>query len=277
VVIGTKFYSSLFDGDPNGGGPGRKALVQQCEGSLQRLQTGYIDIYLLHNWDRTTPIEETLRGLDDLVTAGKVRYIGFSDIPAWKVAEAQTIAAFRGWSPIIALQVEYSLLERTVEGEFIPMAESLGLGVMPWGPLRRGFLSGKFTREKKAILDSKRAALAGTPTEANFAVIDVLLTVAEELEASPAAVALAWVQNRPGVASTIIGARTLNQLRANLTAMDVILGPEHVAKLNDVSKPALSFPAAYADISALLGFSGTTIDGRTIASFPQLVGSSARS
>jgi aryl-alcohol dehydrogenase-like predicted oxidoreductase len=276
VVIGTKFYSSLFDGDPNGGGAGRKALMQQCEGSLRRLQTDYIDIYWLHLWDRTAPIEETLRGLDDLVTAGKVRYIGFSDIPAWKVAQAQTIAAFRGWSPIIALQVEYSLLERTVEGELIPMAQSLGLGVMPWSPLRGGFLSGKFTRENRAVRDSKRSAFAGTPTEANFAVIDVLLAVAEEIGASPAAVALAWVQHRPGVASTIIGARTLDQLRANLAAMDVTLTSEQVAKLDDVSKPILSFPAAYADVSALFGFSGTTIDGRTIASCPQLMGSSAR-
>src|SRR6266852_1606693 len=117
VVIGTKFCCSLFEGDPNGGGAGRKALIQQCEASLRRLQTDYIDIYWLHIWDRTAPIEETLRGLDDLVASGKVRYIGFSNLPAWKVSEAQTIAHFRGWTPIIAVQLEYSLLERTAEGE----------------------------------------------------------------------------------------------------------------------------------------------------------------
>ena len=120
------FFGSLFEGDPNGGGAGRKALMQQAEASLRRLQTDYIDVYWLHNWDRTMPIEETLRGLEDLVTSGKVRYIGLSDLPAWKVAEAQTIAHFRGWSPVIALQLEYSLLERTVEGELIPMAQSMG-------------------------------------------------------------------------------------------------------------------------------------------------------
>ena len=147
VVIGTKFFCSLFEGDPNGGGAGRKALMQQCEASLRRLQTDYIDIYWLHNWDRTAPIEETLRGLDDLVTSGKVRYIGFSDLPAWKVSEAQTLAHFRGWAPIIAVQLEYSLLERTAEGELIPMAQEMGMGVMPWSPLKHGFLSGKFRRD----------------------------------------------------------------------------------------------------------------------------------
>jgi len=139
VVIGTKFFCSLFEGDPNGGGASRKALIQQCEASLRRLQTDYIDIYWLHNWDRTAPIEETLRGLDDLVASGKVRYIGFSDLPAWKVSEAQTIAHFRGWAPIIAVQLEYSLLERTAEGELFPMAQAMGMGIMPWSPLKHGF------------------------------------------------------------------------------------------------------------------------------------------
>jgi len=126
AVIGTKFFGSLFEGDPNGGGAGRKALMQQAEASLRRLRTDYIDLYWLHNWDRTMPIEETLRGLEDLVTSGKIRYIGFSDLSAWKVSEAQTIAHFRGWSPIIALQLEYNLFERTVEAELIPWPSPLG-------------------------------------------------------------------------------------------------------------------------------------------------------
>jgi aryl-alcohol dehydrogenase-like predicted oxidoreductase len=121
VVLATKFLSNLYRGDPNGGGSHRKAIVSACEQSLRRLQTSYIDLYWMHAWDATTPIEETLRALDDLVREGKVRYIGFSDTPAWKCAEAQTIARFRGWAPLIALQIEYSLLERTVEGELIPM------------------------------------------------------------------------------------------------------------------------------------------------------------
>jgi aryl-alcohol dehydrogenase-like predicted oxidoreductase len=148
VVLATKFLSNLYRGDPNGGGAHRKAIVSACEQSLRRLQTTYIDLYWMHAWDATTPIEETLRALDDLVREGKVRYIGFSDTPAWKCAEAQTIARFRGWAPLIALQIEYSLLQRTVEGELIPMALELGLGVTPWSPLKSGVLSGKYTRDK---------------------------------------------------------------------------------------------------------------------------------
>ena len=124
----TKFFANLHPGDPNGGGAGRKAIVAQLEQSLRRLQTDYVDLYWLHNWDRGAPVEETLRALDDLVAAGKVRYVGFSDVPAWVAAEAQTIAHFRGWTPVIALQLEYSLLERTSEGELLPMAEALGHG-----------------------------------------------------------------------------------------------------------------------------------------------------
>ena len=147
LVIATKFFANLFPGDPNGGGASRKSIAAACDESLRRLQTDYIDLYWMHLWDRYTPIEETMRALDDLVTSGKVRYIGFSDTPAWKVAQAQVTANFRGWAPLIALQIEYSLIERTVEGELIPMAAELGLGVTPWSPLRGGVLTGKYTRE----------------------------------------------------------------------------------------------------------------------------------
>ena len=147
VVLATKFFSNLFPGDPNAGGTSRKAIVAACEDSLRRLATDYIDLYWMHCWDPITPIEETMRALDDLVAAGKVRYVGFSDTPAWKVAQAQVTAHFRSWTPVIALQVEYSLLERTIEGELVPMALELGLGVTPWSPLRYGVLTGKHTRE----------------------------------------------------------------------------------------------------------------------------------
>ena len=135
VVIATKFLTNMFLGDPNGGGSNRKAVIAQCEESLRRLRTDYIDLYWLHAWDKTTPIEETMRALDTLVEQGKVRYLGFSDTPAWKVAQAQTMALLRGWSPLVALQIEYSLLQRTVEGELVPMAQELGIGITPWGPL----------------------------------------------------------------------------------------------------------------------------------------------
>ncbi|WP_029349237.1 aldo/keto reductase [Bosea sp. 117] len=271
IVLSTKFYCSLFPGDPNGGGAGRKALLQQCEASLKRLQTDYIDIYWLHNWDQTAPIEETLRGLDDLVTAGKIRYVGFSDIPAWKTAEAQTIAHFRGWAPIIALQLEYSLLERTSEGELFPMAQGMGMGVMPWSPLKSGFLSGKFKRGSNGDVDTKRTGLVGIPSEADYEVIEAVAAVASQLGVSSASVALAWVRSRPGVSSTLVGARRVDQLKANLDALNVTLSAEQIKKLDDVSKPKLNFPAENNEILApMIGFPGTTVDGRTVPTASRL-------
>src|SRR3954471_16139056 len=217
VVIATKFFGSLHPGDPNGGGANSKTIVSSCEQSLRRLQTDYIDLYWMHCWDRHTPIEETLRALDDLVGAGKVRYIGFSDTPAWKVAQAQTIARFRGWSPLVALQIEYSLIERTVAGEVKPMALELGLGVTPWSPLRGGVLSGKYTRENAKTARADRGErVTQFLDERTFAIIDELARLAATHGTNSAAVALAWVQGRPGVASTIIGARRLDQLEQNL-------------------------------------------------------------
>jgi aryl-alcohol dehydrogenase-like predicted oxidoreductase len=269
IVLGTKFFGNLFPGDPNGGGAGRKAIVHQLEESLRRLQTDFVDVYWVHNWDRTAPIEETLRALDDLVTAGKIRYVGLSDLPAWKVAEAQVTAFFRGWAPAIGLQVEYSLLERTVEGELIPVARDKGLGVLPWSPLRSGFLSGKFSRRRAGAVDTLRSGLVGVPGEHDYDVIDVLERVADEIGATPAAVALAWVQGRPGVTSTLLGARRLDQLKNNLDAVDVRLEAEHVAALDEVSAPKLNFPAENNSLLAPnLAFAGATVDGQRTTLLP---------
>jgi aryl-alcohol dehydrogenase-like predicted oxidoreductase len=277
VVIATKFFCNLYPGDPNGGGAGRKAIVAQCEQSLRRLQMDYVDIYWLHNWDRGAPIEETLRALDDLVTAGKIRYIGFSDVPAWVASEAQTLAHFRGWSPVIAMQLEYSLLERTVEGELLPMAQAHGMGVMPWSPLKGGRLSGKYSRNGSGPVDSRRQAVTGGPTEEDWVVIDALEAVAAEVGATAAAVAIAWVQNRPGIASTLIGARTLAHLRDNLAALDVSLSDAQIATLDAASTPTLDFPAPYhAELAPMLGFGGMTIDGQTTPAYPALEASAAR-
>lgn len=267
IVLSTKFYCNLFPGDPNGGGAGRKALIQQCEASLKRLQSDYIDIYWLHNWDRMAPVEETLRGLDDLVTAGKIRYVGFSDIPAWKTAEAQTIANFRGWAPIIALQLEYSLLERTSEGELFPMAQEMGMGIMPWSPLKSGVLSGKFRRDNTNSVDTKRTNMVGVPSAADYDIIEAVIAVASELDISPASVALAWVRSQGGVSSTLIGARRLDQLKINLDSLEVTLSVEQMSKLSDVSKPKLNFPAENNEnLAPMLAFPGTTVDGRTVPS-----------
>nr|WP_296070692.1 aldo/keto reductase [uncultured Actinoplanes sp.] len=262
VVLGSKFFGNLFPGDPNGGGAGRKAVVAQAEESLRRLGTDYLDIYWMHNWDRGVPVEETLRALDDLVTAGKIRYVGLSDLPAWKAAEAQVVAHFRGWTPAIGLQAEYSLLERTAEGELIPMAGEHGLGVLPWSPLKSGWLSGKFSRSATAAVDTRRAHLVGSPGERDLRVIDVLDEVAAEAGVTPASAALAWVGSRPGVTSVLIGARRLDQLKANLDAVDVRLTPAQLGRLSSISEPVLNFPAENNRLLApRLAFPGTTVDG----------------
>jgi aryl-alcohol dehydrogenase-like predicted oxidoreductase len=277
VVLSTKFFGNLYPGDPNGGGAGRKALIAQLEQSLRRLRTDYVDLYWLHNWDRRAPIEETLRALDDLVTAGKVRYIGLSDLPAWVSAQAHTIAHFRGWTPITALQLEYSLLERTAEGELLPMAQELGIGVLPWSPLRGGQLSGKYVRDNGTPADTQRGDLIEGPTEHDWHVIEALAQVAGELGVSSAEVALAWVRGRPAITSTLIGARTLEQLRSNLASLEVTLAPHQLAALEEPSMPALDFPAPYhAGLGPMLGFGGTIVDGVQLPTWPALLQSSAR-
>ncbi len=269
AVLATKFSSNLYLGDPNGGGSSRKTIIAQCEQSLRRLQTSYIDLYWLHIWDPTTPIEETMRALDDLVRDGKVRYIGFSDTPAWKCAEAQVTARFRGWAPLIALQIEYSLLQRTVEGDLVPMARELGLGVTPWSPLKGGVLSGKYTRDKHGKHEAGRGAWAlNALNDQVYDLIDEMGRVAKALDTTVSRVALAWVQGRPGVSSTIIGARTMQQLDDNLAATDVKLSADQVEKLDALSKPQLNFPAEFIRNGGAFVQGGTTINGRAAAPWP---------
>jgi aryl-alcohol dehydrogenase-like predicted oxidoreductase len=264
VVIATKFFGNLYLGDPNGGGANRKSILAACEQSLRRLQTDYIDLYWMHCWDKTTPIGETMRALDDLVRSGKIRYIGFSDTPAWKVAQAQVQASWRGWSPLIALQIEYSLLERTVEGELIPMALELGLGVTPWSPLKGGVLSGKYTRANAGKVKTGRGGwTAEALTERAYQIVDVLARIAGEAGSTPARVALAWLQARPGVASTIIGAHTLDQLEDNLGALEVRLSPAQQEALDQASAPVLNFPAGFLAKVHNFAYGGTTINGQS--------------
>ena len=262
TVIATKFFTNMYQGDPNGGGTSRKSLTAACEQSLRRLQTDYIDLYWMHCWDRFTPIEETMRGLDDLVAAGKIRYIGFSDTPAWKVAQAQMIAAFRGWTPLIALQLEYSLIERTIEGELVPAAQELGLGITPWGPLKAGVLTGKYSRDGASTAAPARGAFVTRGfSDRSFDIVDVLKEVAEEAGTTPARAAVAWVQQRPAVASTIIGARTMEQLEDNVGALSITLSTAQIEKLNVVSQPKLNFPHDFLKNVGGFGYNGSTIDG----------------
>lgn len=271
AVIATKFFGNLFPGDPNGGGASRKSIFENCEHSLRRLQTDYIDLYWMHCWDRHTPVEETLRALDDLVRAGKVRYLGFSDTPAWKVAQAQTLAQLRSLTPLIALQIEYSLLERTVEGELVPAARELGLGITPWSPLKSGALSGKYTRANAGTVKADRGAwVLSALGEKTYAVVDKLIEMARALGTTPARIALAWVQARPGVASTIIGARTVEQLDDNLAALELRLSPEQVVELDALSKPTLNFPAGFLEQGGSFMHGGLTVNGDAAAPNPIL-------
>jgi aryl-alcohol dehydrogenase-like predicted oxidoreductase len=262
LVIATKFSGNLYPGDPNSGGSGRKSIIAACENSLRRLQTDYIDLYWLHNWDVHTPIEETMAALEDLVRAGKVRYLGVSDTPAWKVAEANVTARFRGWSAFIGLQIEYSLLERTVEQELVPMAHELGLGITPWSPLKSGVLSGKYTRQNAGQIKSDRGFIADTfRTEKTYAIVDELDIIAKAHDSTVARVALAWVQAQPGVTSTIIGARRLAQLEDNLKALDVKLSAEELGRLDALTKPAFGFPQNMQPWFPSLHNGGTSVNG----------------
>ncbi len=269
VVIATKFFGNLYASDPNGGGAGRKSIMAACEQSLRRLQTDYIDLYWMHCWDKHTPIDETMAALDDLVRSGKVRYLGFSDTPAWKVTEAQMLARFHSLTPLVALQIEYSLLERTVEGDLIPMAQEMGLGVTPWSPLKSGALSGKYTRENDGKVKGDRGAwVMSAVNEKTYSIVDELIKIAKELDSTPARVALAWVQGRPGVTSTILGARTLAQLDDNLAALEVELTKEHVAALDALSKPTLNFPAGFLGFAPSFMHGGINVNGDAAAPTP---------
>ena len=262
LVIATKFTGNLYPGDPNGGGSGRKSVIRACENSLRRLQTDYIDLYWLHMWDANTPIEETMAALEDLVRAGKVRYLGVSDTPAWKIVEANLTARFRGWSAFVGLQVEYSLLERNIEHELVPMAGEFGLGITPWSPLKSGVLSGKYTRNNAGQRRGDRGAMVDMfLTEQTYELIDELEVVAKEHDTTVARVALAWVGAQPAVSSVIIGARRLSQLDDNVRAVDVKLTAEQLARLGALTEPTLGFPHNVLTMAPDMINGGTTING----------------
>jgi aryl-alcohol dehydrogenase-like predicted oxidoreductase len=276
VVLASKFFTNLFPGDPNGGGAGRSSITAQLHATLRRLQTDYLDVYWLHNWDRHTPIEETMRALDGLVQAGKIRYVGFSNTPAWVTAQAQTTTLLRGWTPLVALQVEYSLLARTVEGELAPLALDQGMALVPWSPLKNGFLSGKYQRGAD-VADSARAAFVGGPSDEEFRVIDVVSAIADELGTSSAAVALAWLRSRPGTVVPIVGARRLAHLTSNLAGLDVTLSAGQLGRLDAASAPTLNYPAGLnGDLRATLQFAGATVDGEASGVYPPLLQSNIR-
>jgi aryl-alcohol dehydrogenase-like predicted oxidoreductase len=274
IVLATKFTFALGQGNPNAGGNGRKNIYASLEGSLRRLQTDYVDLYWMHNWDTFTPVEEVMATLDALVREGKVRYVGMSNSPAWYVARAQSLAEFHGWSKICAWQLEYSLLERHIEREHIPAALEFGLGITPWSPLASGLLSGKYQREKNSARPAGEGRLSvtkekGNPaflklfTDRNWKIIDALHEVAREVGKPPAQVALNWVTNRTGVSSTIIGASKMNQLNDNLASLDFELTQEARKKLDDVSVPEEQYPYLFFGDKMQGGVTGQTQVRRT--------------
>jgi aryl-alcohol dehydrogenase-like predicted oxidoreductase len=245
VVISTKYSNSAPGTDPNAAGNQRKNMMQSVEASLKRLQTDYIDLYWVHIWDQITPVEEVMRGLDDLVRQGKVLYIGISDAPAWWIAQANTMAQIRGWSQFVGLQIEYSLIERTVERELVPMAKALNLSVLAWSPLANGLLTGKYHGEGNAEGGrlSNEGMRAFLPDEQRATrIISALKEVSEQVGCSMAQVALAWLRYRPVPVIPIIGARKLSQLQDNLASLDLELSAEQLKSLDEASQVELGFP-----------------------------------
>ena len=255
VVVATKYTNAIvgFTGKPgtdaNAGGNQRKNMVQAVEASLKRLGTDYIDLYWLHIWDQMTPAEEVMRAFDDLVRSGKVLYVGISDAPAWVVAKSNTLAELRGWTRYVGLQIEYSLLERTVERELIPMAKEQQMTVLAWSPLRGGILSGKYLPEnvsesqaEGARMHGEMAKAFGGVSESSYATVREIVAIGKELGVPAAQVALAWLRYRSVPVIPIIGARKLAQIEDNIHSLDVPLSPEQLQRLDHASAISLGFP-----------------------------------
>jgi aryl-alcohol dehydrogenase-like predicted oxidoreductase len=241
-VLATKFSQSA---QPNAGllvtGNSRKAMVASLEASLKRLDTDHVDLYWVHYADGVTPMEEIVRGFDDLVRAGKILYAGLSDFPAWRVSRAATIAELRGSIPIAGLQVEHSLVERTTEQELLPMGEALGLGMVAWSPLGGGMLTGKYRQGEKGRAEGFGGRVfQAEDTKQRTAILDAVIAVADELDVTPGEVAIAWVAAKGAL--PIIGPRSVAQLQANLAAAKVALTPEQIERLDAVSALRPVFP-----------------------------------
>jgi aryl-alcohol dehydrogenase-like predicted oxidoreductase len=257
LVIASKFGGSTAQGDPNAGGGGRKAIMQACEESLRRLRTDRIDLYWMHLWDPLTPIEETLRALDDLVRAGKVLHVGLSNFQAWKTAEAHLLAEYRNYAPVAGLQLQYSLLERNIEVEIVPMARAFGLGIAAWSPLKSGALSGRYGRDSDVDKAGRGPFVARALDERGLSILDVVTRIADRLGVRAATVALAWLQVQPAVHAILLGARDVGQLEENAAAAKVALSSEDVAELEEASRPLVPYPADFAR-RALNSVSGGT-------------------
>jgi aryl-alcohol dehydrogenase-like predicted oxidoreductase len=240
MVLTTKATNNVDPGDPNAGGNGRKHLIRAVEASLRRLGTDYLDLFLLHTWDRITPVEEVLHTLDDLTRAGKIRYAGLSDVPAWYAARAQTLADAHAMTPMVNLQLPYSLVERTIETEHVPVGQQLGLGITAWSPLGSGFLTGKYRRDDaQGVAGDGRLTGDGAPVRAwsdrHWDLLKTVESVAGKLGVTMAQVAINWAATQPGIASAIVGASSPEQLQASMKALDFELPDELRTALDEAS------------------------------------------
>ena len=265
-VVSTKFTFCMDKDNANYGGNNRKSLALGVEDSLLKLKTDYIDLLFVHFWEFRTPIEELMRSLDDVVASGKVQYLAASNFPAWKVSEANTIADLRGWNRFIGMQARYSLVERTVEREIIPMAEEMGITILPWGPLGGGVLTGKYKVEDRVQPEAeveadgtRRSQVVKTGlSERNLEIVAEVKNVAKETGATSSQVALRWLMQKPGRPLPVIGARTAEQLTDNLGAMSIELDSEQIQRLDDVSAIDMGYPH---DIFARTAFMKGYVDG----------------
>lgn len=252
MVLATKFTLAMDHANLNSAGSHRRNLVRSVEHSLRRLQTDYVDLLWVHAWDNCTPYQETLRALDDLVRAGKVLYVGISDTPAWVVSASNVYAELRSLTPYSAIQVEYSLIERTAERELVPMAQHGGLSVLAWAPLGAGVLTGKYTRPG-ATNDSLRKAAneqRGRLSKRKLEIAAAVDSVADELGTSSASVSTAWLLSQGYGVIPIVGARKVSQLQDVLVASELVLEAEHLERLDDVSRISLGFPHEFLNAAA---------------------------
>lgn len=272
LVLSTKFTMAREQGNPNSCGNHRYNLVRSVEDSLRQLDTDRIDLLHVHAWDFTTTPEEVMRALDDMVRAGKILYVAICNTPAWRISQMQTLADLRCWSPFVALQVEYSLVERSVEHELLPMEQALGLGVLPWSPLGGGILTGKYRRadlseENVADVSPTRKGIIASTGHLNaqaLDIADVVGEIADELGASRSQVALAWTLLNPAVVAPIVGARTLEQAEDNFKTLSVVFTEHQCDHLEKASALAPIFPARFMGrpMAQQLMFGGTTILNR---------------
>jgi aryl-alcohol dehydrogenase-like predicted oxidoreductase len=267
VVLATKYSYNAEKGNPNAGGNGRKNLLRAIEGSLKRLRTDYIDLYLLHTWDRVTPAEEVLRTFDDLVRSGKIRYAGLSDVPAWYAARMQTLAEAHAMTTLVNLQLQYSLVERNIEREYVDVATGLGMGITAWSPLGMGLLSGKYRPSEQGTDGRGEGRLQvvktmGLPSlldkfsPRNWEIVATLERVAKEHGISMAQAAIQWAARKPGIASVILGARNLAQFDDNIAALDKPLPASALEALDRVSAPASQFPYSFFEDAQQAGLHG---------------------